>query len=151
MIHPTENDLAAYAAGLLTEMQSGELADHVAACPVCDRAVSDYRGMTAAFREWHDAPPQMVEGTHELLLQRIRLHRLFQRLFTDQELRRRMSEDPGRELAAQGIAATPAILAAFRDLGSAGPERFPGELDERLSKFRRLLGFFPGMPPSLEP
>ena len=148
-MHPTEDDLAAYTAGLLTETQSAELTDHVAGCPACDRAVSDYRGMAAAFREWHDAPAQMVEGTYELLLQRIRLHRLFQRLFTDQALRRRVSEDPGRELAAHGVAATPAILAAFKDLGSAGPERFPGELDERLTKFRRLLEFFPGMPPPL--
>jgi hypothetical protein len=149
MIHPTEDDLAAYATGLLTEMPSGELADHVAACPACDRAVNDYRGMAAAFREWYDAPAQMLEGTYALLLQRIRLHGLFQRLFMDPELRRRMSDDPGRELAAHGIAVTPAILAAFKDFGSAGPERFPGELDERLSKFRRLLEWFPGMPPPL--
>ena len=149
MTHPTEDALAAYVAGLLTETQSREVADHVVACSACNRAASDYRNMTAALREWCDAPAQVVEGTHDVLLQRMRLHRLFHHLFTDQELRRRISEDPERELTAHGIAATPAILAAFKDLGSAGPERFPGELDERLSKFRRLLEFFPGMPPPL--
>ena len=50
MTHPTEDDLAAYVAGLLTEMQSRELADHLAACPVRDRAASDYRDTAAAVR-----------------------------------------------------------------------------------------------------
>jgi anti-sigma factor RsiW len=149
MTHPTEDALAAYAAGLLSESESRELANHLAGCSTCGRAVSEYRETAAVLREWRDAPDQMVKDAAEVLLQRMRLHRLVQRLFTDQELRRRMSDDPARELAAYGIAPTPAILAAFKDLGSPGAERFPGELDERLSKVRRLIEHFPGMSPLL--
>jgi anti-sigma factor RsiW len=146
MTHPTEDTLAAYVAGLLTETQSRELADHLATCAACDGAARDYREITAALREWRDAPEPVVERIQDLLVQRMRLHRLFHRMFADQDLRRRLADDPARELAAHGIAPTPAVLAAFKELGPAGPERFPGELDERLSKFRRIIEWFPGAP-----
>jgi anti-sigma factor RsiW len=149
MTHPTEDTLTAYALGLLADRQSQELTEHFATCSVCDRLLGEYREMAAALHEWREASEQMVAAAQDAIVQRMRLHRLFHQLLTNQDLRRRAGEDPARVLAAHGIAPTPALLAAFKDLGTAGSERFPGELDERLSKFRRLLEWFPGAPPPL--
>ena len=146
MTHPSEDTLAAFALGLLAERQSQEITQHLATCSPCERALGEYREMAAALHEWRDAPEQVAAGAHEAIVQRARLHGLLHQLFVDHDLRRRVSEDPARVLAARGIAPTPALLAAFKDLGTVGPERFPGELDERLSKVRRLIEWFPGAP-----
>jgi anti-sigma factor RsiW len=149
MTHPPDDTLAAYAAGLLADGHAREVVEHLNICSVCERAVGEYREIAADLREWRDAPTHVVAEANDALLQRMRLHRLVHRLITDQELRRRISDDPARVLSAHGITPTPAIMAAFKDLGSVGAERFPGELDERLSKVRRLIEYFPGGPPGL--
>jgi anti-sigma factor RsiW len=147
MTHPTEDSLAAYALGLLAESESQRLKDHLEACTDCDRLVEEYRDMGTALREWREAPGPVAAETHGAILQRLRLHRLLHQLFVDAELRRRAGDDPARVLAAHGIAPTPALLAAFKEIGSTDAARFPGELDERITKWRRVLEWFPGGPP----
>jgi anti-sigma factor RsiW len=149
MSHPAEDVLAAYALGLLAHTESQEVALHVASCPDCDRLTADYRGMAAALQAWCEAPPDVVAETSDAVIQRLRVHRLLNQLFVSQELRREVSEDPARVLTAHGIAPTPTLLAAFKDFSARGGGQFPGELDERLTKWQRLLEWFPGAPPPL--
>ncbi|HLW47277.1 MAG TPA: hypothetical protein VKW09_05860 [bacterium] len=148
MTHPTEDALAAYALGL-AEGRSQDVTEHLASCTQCDRLVSEYRDARAALYDWREAPGDVARDAHGAIVQRIRLHRLLHQLFVDGDLRRRAGEDPARVLAAHGIAPTPALLAAFKELGTADTAQFSGELDERLTKWRRILEFFPGGPPGI--
>ncbi len=146
MEHPTEDVLTAFVLGLLPRTQRDEVAMHLETCDVCDRAIGDYRETAAALQMWCEAPPEMAAAGYEAIVQRLRLHRLLDRLFADAGLRRQAGQDPAGLLSAHGIAPTPQLLAAFKDLGGSSPERFPGELDERITKLRRLLEWFPGGP-----
>lgn len=146
MGHPPEDTLTAFVLGLLPQTEREEVATHLETCHVCHRAVGDYRETAAALHTWCEAPPEMAEAGCEAIMQRIRLHRLLDRLFADAGLRRQAGQDPAGLLTAHGIAPTPQLLAAFGDLGGSSPERFPGELDERITKLRRLLEWFPGGP-----
>jgi hypothetical protein len=71
---------------------------------------------------------------------------LLDRLFADAGLRRQAGQDPEAILSTHGVIPTPQLVAAFKDLGLVSPERFPGELDERITKLQRLLEWFPGNP-----
>lgn len=148
-MHPDEGTLATFVLGLLSDMESESVAAHLAGCPPCDRTAGELRAAAEALATWCEAPADATEAAYDAVLQRLRLHRLLDRLFVDQELRRRLGEDPAAALAAHGIAPSPALLAAFSDLAAPGGDRFSGTLDERLTKFRRLLEWFPGAPPPL--
>jgi anti-sigma factor RsiW len=148
--HPSEERLAEFALGLLSPTEREMVSAHQEACQVCDRAVEEYREIAAALHAWQEAPPEAVAAGYEAIVQRARLHRLLDRLFANAELRRQAGQDPEGMLAAHGIAPTPQLLAAFKDLSLLSPEQFPGELDERITKFRRLLEWFPGAPGPLD-
>lgn len=148
-MHPDEGTLATFVLGLLSGTESESVAAHLASCPPCERTTGELRAAVEALATWCEVPPDATEAAYDAVLQRLRLHRLLDRLFVDQELRRRLGEDPAAALAAHGIAPSPALLAAFSDLAAPGGDRFPGALDERLTKFRRLLEWFPGAPPPL--
>lgn len=148
MTHPTEAAQALYALDMLPESESRGLAEHLTRCPACDRLAREYREVQAALLEWREAPERLVADAHGAILQRMRLHRLVNQLSVDGDLRKQAGVDPGGVLAAYGIAPTPALLAAFKELGGDAA-RFPGELDERLTKWHRLLEMFPGGPPPL--
>ena len=145
MGHPAEDMLAAIALGLLPRTQSDEVVTHLETCGVCDRAIVDYREIATALQTWREAPDAAASAGYKAIVQRIRLHRLLDQLFASADLRRQAGEDPQSLLAAHGIAATPELLAAFKDFGRSSPERFPGELDERITKVRQLLDW-PGDP-----
>jgi anti-sigma factor RsiW len=149
MGHPGEDTLVAFGLGLLSQTQRDEVSMHVETCHMCGRAVGEFREIAAALHAWREAPPEAVAAGYEAVLQRIRLHRLLDRLFADADLRRQAGQDPEGMLVAHGVTPTPQLVAAFKDLGLSSLERFPGELDERITKFRRLLEWFPGGPPSL--
>ena len=146
MGHPSEDTLAAVALGLLPRTQSDEVVTHVETCRECDRSTVEYREIAAALSTWREAPDEAASAGYNAIVQRIRLHRLLDHLFARADLRRQAGEDPQGLLAAYGIAATPQLLAAFKDLGLSSAERFPGELDERITKVRQLLDWSPGDP-----
>jgi hypothetical protein len=145
MGHPAEDMLAAIALGLLPRTQGDEVVAHLETCSVCDRAIGDYREIATALHTWREAPDVAASAGYKAIVQRIRLHRLLDQLFASADLRRQAGEDPQSLLTAHGIAATPELLAAFKDFGRSSQERFPGELDERITKVRQLLGW-PGDP-----
>jgi anti-sigma factor ChrR (cupin superfamily) len=149
MEHPTDETLAEFALGLLGPAQRAEVAKHLEACEACNHMAADYRGIGEALQSWREAPPDLVAAAQQRVTQRLRLHALLDRLLADADLRRRVQEDPAGLLSAHGITPTPELLAAFKDL-DASPARFPHELDERITKFRRLLEAFPGAPPPLD-
>lgn len=149
MTHPSEETLAAFVLDLLNDTQSTDVTVHLGACPPCGRRVGELRATADALRLWCEAPADAVEAAGKTIAERTRLHRFLDQVFVDHDLRRRVSADPAGTLAAYGIAPTPALLAAFGDIGSPDGNRFPGELDERLTKVRRLLEWFPGAPPPL--
>lgn len=144
---PSEETLVEFVLGLLPRTQQEGVLKHLEASPVHTQVVAEYREMVAALRTWHEASPEAAEAVFERIVQRIRLRRLLDRLFADPDLRRQAGQSPESILAAHGIAPTPQLLAAFKDLGLSSPERFPGELDERITKLRRLLEWFPGATP----
>jgi anti-sigma factor RsiW len=147
MDEPTEDTLVEFVLGVLPRIQHDEVSTHLGACQVCEQAVEEYREMVAALQVWHEAPAEAATAGSEAILQRIRLHRLLDQLFADVDLRRKVGLNPEGTLVAHGIAPTPQLLAAFKDLGLSSPEQFPGELDERITKFRRWLEWFPGAHP----
>ncbi|HEX2710773.1 MAG TPA: hypothetical protein VHM88_00920 [Candidatus Acidoferrales bacterium] len=147
MGEPSEDTLVEFVLGVLPRMQVEEVSTHLEACQVCARAVEEHREIVAALHVWHEVPPEAAAAGAEAILQRIRLYRLLDRLFADADLRRQAGQNPEGTLAAYGIAPTPQLLAAFKDLGLSSPERFPGELDERITKLRRWLEWFPGATP----
>jgi hypothetical protein len=145
--HPSEDTLVAFSLGLLPEMQRQGISAHLETCLVCHRTIDEYREISAVLGVWREAPPEVVAAGREVLSQRIRLHRLLDQLFADADLRGRAGRDPEGLLTAHGITPTPEMVAAFKDLGLSSGERFPGELDERITKIRRLIEFFPGAEP----
>ena len=144
MGHPSEETLVAVALGLVPGTQNNEVVTHLETCSVCGQSVVDYRQIAAALSTWREAPTEAASAGYNAIVQRIRLHRLLDHLFVRVDVRRRAGEDPQGLLAAYGIAATPQLLAAFKDLGLSAPGHFPGELDERITKVRQLLGWSPG-------
>jgi anti-sigma factor RsiW len=144
---PSEETLVEFVLGVLSRTQQEEVLTHLEASHVCAEVVAEYREMVEALHTWHEASPEATAAVSEAILQRIRLRRLLDRLFADADLRRQAGQNPEAILAAHGIAPTPQLLAAFKDLSLSSPERFPGELDERITKLRRLLEFFPGATP----
>jgi len=144
---PSEDTLVEFVLGVLPRGQHDEVSSHLGACQVCERIVEEYREMVAALHAWHEAPSEAAAAGSETIVQRIRLNRLLDRLFADADLRRQAGLNPEATLIAHGIAPTPQLLAAFKDLGLTSPERFPGELDERITKLRRWFEWFPGMQP----
>lgn len=144
---PSEETLVEFVLGVLPRTQQEEVLTHLEASGVDAQVVAEYREMVATLRTWHEASPEAAAAVSEGILQRIRLRRLLDRLFADPDLRRQAGQNPEAILAAHGVAPTPQLLAAFKDLGLSSPERFPGELDERITKLRRLLEFFPGATP----
>ncbi len=147
MGEPSEDTLVEFVLGVLPRMQHDEISTHLEACQVCERVVEEYREMVAALHAWHEVPAEAAAAGAEAIVQRIRLHRMLDRLFADADLRRQAGLNPEGTLVAHGIAPTPQLLAAFKDLGLSSPEQFPGELDERITKFRRWLEWFPGVNP----
>lgn len=147
MGEPPEETLVEFVLGVLPREQHDEVSAHVEACRVCEGVVEEYRDMVAALQAWHEAAPEVAAAGSEVIVQRIRLRRLVDRLFADAELRRHAGLNPEATLVAHGIAPTPQLVAAFKDLGLSSPEQFPGELDERITKLRRLLEWFPGVNP----
>lgn len=147
MGEPSEETLVKFVLGVLPRIQVEEVSTHLEACQVCERVVEEYREIVAALSAWHEVPLEAAAAESEAIVQRIRLHRLLDRLFADPDLRRQAGQNPEGTLITHGIAPTPQLLAAFKDLGLSSPERFPGELDERITKFRRWLELFPGMNP----
>jgi anti-sigma factor RsiW len=139
MGHPAEDTLSVFALGLLPRTQSEEITKHLETCEVCDRAVEDYREIAAALQTWREAPPEVAAAGYEAIAQRVRVRRLLDHLFANNDLRRQAGEDPEGLLAAHGIAPTPQLLAAFKDLGISSQEPLPGELDERITKLWRML------------
>jgi anti-sigma factor RsiW len=139
MGHPGEDTLVAFGLGLLPQTERDEVSMHAETCHVCGRAVGEYREIAAALHAWCEASPEAAVVGYEAIVQRIRLHRLLDRLYADADLRRRAGHDPTGTLAAHGVTPTPQLVAAFKDLGLSSLEQFPGELDERITKFRRLL------------
>ena len=148
-MHPDEGTLATFVLGLLSNTESASVAAHLAACPPCERTAGEILAAAEALANWCQAPADATDAAYAAVVQRLRLHRLLDRLFVDRELRRRLGEDPVAALAVHGIAASPALLAAFRELATPDSDRFSGTLDERLTKFKRLLEWFPGAPPPL--
>jgi anti-sigma factor RsiW len=146
MGHPSEETLVAFVLELLPETQRDEVSTHLEACHVCEEAVKEYGEIAAALHLWHDAPPEAAAVGHKAIVQRVRLHRLLDRLFADAGLRRQAGQDAEAMLSTHGVIPTPQLVAAFKDLGLVSPERFPGELDERITKLQRLLEWFPGNP-----
>jgi len=144
MGHPDEDTLAAVALGLLPGTQGDEVVSHLETCGACDQSVVGYRQIAADLSTWRQSPDEAASAAYNAIVQRIRLHRLLDHLFVRADLRRQAGEDPHGLLAAYGIAPTPQLLAAFKDLGLSSPGHFPGELDERISKVRQLLGWSPG-------
>jgi anti-sigma factor RsiW len=150
MEHPTDEVLAAFAMGLLATPHHTEVAGHLADCPGCERGAADYREMTEILHLWRDAPADLLATAQQGVTQRIRLQGLLEGLLADADVRRQAQADPHGLLSARGIIPTPELLAAFRDLDPS-PAQFPHELDERVTKLRRLLEWFPGGPPPLGP
>jgi anti-sigma factor ChrR (cupin superfamily) len=150
MEHPTDETLAAFALGLLAAPDHTRVATHLDACPGCERGAAGYREMSEILRLWRDAPSDLMTTAQEGVTQRIRLQGLLEGLLADPDLRRQAQADPHGLLNTRGITATPELLAAFRELDPS-PARFPHELDERVTKLRRLLEWFPGAPPPLSP
>jgi hypothetical protein len=146
MGHLSEDTVVAFGLGLLPQTQRDEASMHVEACQVCGQAVGEYREIAAALHVWREAPAEVAAAGYDAIRQRIRLRRLLDRLFADADLRRQAGQDPESMLSAHGVTLTPQLVAAFKDLGLASPERFPGELDERITKLQRLLEWFPGNP-----
>jgi hypothetical protein len=144
---PSEEMLVEFVLGVLPRTQHEEVLTQLEASHVYAQVVAEYREMIAALRTWHEASPEAAAAVSEGILQRIRLRRLLDRLFADADLRRQAGQNPETILVAHGIAPTPQLLAAFKDLSLSSPERFPGELDERITKLRRLLEWFPGATP----
>jgi anti-sigma factor RsiW len=147
MSHPSEDVIATNALGLLDQTESREVAAHLATCPACSQLTADYREMAASLQAWCEAPAEVAAHASDAVIQRLRVHRLLNQLVVNQELRRQVNSDPETVLAAHGIAPTPTLLAAFKEISAPGAERFRGELDERLTKWHRLLEWFPGGPP----
>jgi anti-sigma factor RsiW len=148
MGEPSEDTLVEFVLGALPRAEHNEISTHLEACQVCSQVVEDYREMVAALHAWCEVPPEAAAGASEAMVQRIRLHRLLDRLFADADLRRQAGLNPEGTLVAHGIAPTPQLLAAFKDLGLSSSAQFPGELDERITKLRRLgLEWFPGASP----
>jgi len=150
MEHPTDETVAAFALDLLDPREHAEVASHLDACPACARSAGGYREMSEALHVWRDAPTDVAAAAEAAITQRIRLQGLVEGLLSDAALRSRAQADPHALLSARGITPTPELLAAFRDLDPS-PSRFPHELDERVTKLRRLLEWFPGGPPPLNP
>ena len=146
MDHPSEGTLVAFVLEVLPQAQQDEVSTHLEACHVCEQAVGEYGEISAALHVWRDAPPEAAAVGHKAIVQRIRLQRLLDRLFADADLRRQAGQDPEAMLSAHGVTPTPQLVAAFKDLGLASLGRFPGELDERITKLQRLLEWFPGNP-----
>ena len=147
MGEPSEETLVEFVLGVLPQPQQREVSAHLEACQVCELVVKEYREIVEALDAWHEVSPGAAAAASEAIVQRIRLHRLLDRLFGDADLRRQAGQNPEGTLVAHGIAPTPQLVAAFKDLGLSSPERFPGELDERITKFRRWLEWFPGANP----
>ncbi len=147
MGEPSEDTLVEFVLGVLPRVQQDEVSRHLEGCEVCVSVVEEYREMVAALHAWHEVPAEAAAAGIETILQRIRLRRLLDRLFADPDLRRQAGVNPEGTLVAHGIVPTPQLLAAFKDLGLASSEQFPGELDERITKLRRLLEWFPGASP----
>lgn len=61
--HP-EADLIAYLRGELAERDAGRVADHLAACPECTRAVEDFRGILHGLASSIPEPPQIQWGAY---------------------------------------------------------------------------------------
>ena len=146
MGHLSEDTVVAFGLGLLPQTQRAEASMHVEVCQVCGQAVGEYREIAAALHVWREAPAEAAAAGYEAIRQRIRLRRLLDRVFADADLRRQAGQDPEAMLSAHGVTPTPELVAAFKELGLASPERFPGELDERITKLQRLLEWFPGTP-----
>src|SRR5689334_8037076 len=127
MGHLNEDTVVAFGLGLLSETQRDEVSMHVEACHVCSRAVGEYREIAAALHVWREAPAEAAAAGYEAIRQRIRLRRLLDRVFADADLRRQAGQDPDAMLSAHGVTPTPELVAGFRELGLASPERFPGE------------------------
>src|SRR5262249_28668807 len=147
MGEPSEDTLAEFVLGGLPRGQHDEGSAHGEACRMCEGIAEEYRDIGEALRAWQEAAPEVAAAGSEVIVQRIRLRRLVDRLFADAELRRHAGLNPEATLVAHGIAPTPQLVAAFKDLGLSSPEQFPGELDERITKLRRLLEWFPGVNP----
>lgn len=147
MDHPSEDALAGFALGLLSETERNEVGEHLQTCAECGRATEEYREIVGALQVWSETPMAAVDGGYQAVVQRIRLHRILDQLLRDPDVRRQAAQNPEGVLAAHGIAPTPQLLAAFKDLDLSSLERFSGELDERITKLRRLLEWFPGASP----
>ena len=61
--HP-EADLIAYLRGELGEPDARRVADHLAACPECTRAVEDFRGILHGLASSIPQPPQIHWGAY---------------------------------------------------------------------------------------
>jgi hypothetical protein len=144
MGHPSEGTLVGFALEQLPQAQRDEVLTHLEACHVCEQAIGEYGEIAAALHVWREAPAEAAAAGYKAIRQRIRLRRLLDRLFADADLRRQAGQDPEAMLSAHGVTPTPELVAAFKELGLASPERFPGELDERITKLR--IEWFPGNP-----
>lgn len=145
MDEPSEDTLVEFVLGVLPRVRHDEVAKHLEASEVSQQSVEEYREIVTALQAWNEAPPEAAAAASEVIVQRIRLHRLLDELFADADLRRRVGLNPEGTLVAYGIVPTPQLLAAFKDLGLASAERSPRELDERITKL--LLECFPGLNP----
>lgn len=139
MGHADEHQLAAYSAGILSPAERERLAAHLEGCKSCATVAGTYRLMIESLAVWNRPPTEIVEAGSRAVTQRIRLHRLIGQLVADPALRRKAAADPEGMLAAHGMQATPALVAAFKLLTSEVQPAMSLELDERIAKIMQLL------------
>ncbi len=137
--HVDQEMLAAFAADLLSGPARDDARAHIAACEECRGLVEEYQAIAHGMRLWQVAPQDAVEAGTHALVQRIRLHRLLGEFVSNPSLRRQAAQNPETLLKAHGVAPTPQLLAAFKELDVTRLERAPGELDERITKLFHLL------------
>ncbi len=139
MTHLEDEILVAVSLDLLSGSARDEATGHLQSCAQCSQEVEGYRAIAATLRVWHEVPRDAAEAATRALVQRARLYRLLGQMVTDPTLRKQARTDPGGLLTTHGVAPSPQLLAAFRELDIERLERFRGELDERISKLFNLL------------
>lgn len=139
MGHADEHQLAAYSVGILSPTERKKLAAHLEGCESCTTVAGRYGQVIESLAVWNRPPAEILQAGRRVVTQRIRLHGLIGQLMADPALRRQAAVDPEAVLAAHGMQATPALVAAFKLLTSEAQPAMSLELDERIAKILQLL------------
>jgi len=139
--HIDEETLAAFNLDLLSGSARDDVRSQISASEQVRRVAEEYRAIVRGLRLWQRAPQDVLDAATHALDQRIRLHRLLAELISSPSMRRQAAQNPEALFRSHGIATTPELIAAFKELDVAGLERAPGQLDERVTKLFRFLHY----------